>query len=533
VTSLATHLWEFHGGLHLEGHKDLSNATPIRQAPLPDQLVIPVRQHIGEPARPVVKVGDHVLKGQVIARPEGYVSAPVHASSSGRVVAIEERPVPHPSGLGDLCVVIEVDGKDQAVDATHADLDSLSPSDIRNRLREAGLVGLGGAAFPSAVKLNAGPAKPIDLLVLNGAECEPFITCDDRLMRERPEDIVRGARIMMAAAQAGKCAIAVEDNKPEAAEALKAAIGEAGVDDIEVVVIPTLYPTGAEKQLIFVLTGREVPSTGLPADIGVVCQNVGTAAAASRALEAGEPITSRVVTVTGSGVREPGNWEVRIGTPIEALIRAAGGYAEDTSRLVMGGPMNGFTLHTDRAPVVKATNCLLTMQEADVTKPVDPLPCIRCGACEEVCPANLLPQQLYWHTQGREFEKVQDYKLFDCIECGCCDMVCPSHIPLVQYFRFAKSEIWSQEEERKKADIARARHEFRQERLEREKREREARLAKKRAAMKNKASQPDDKKAAIQAARERAKARKQAAQTNNETEGGKPGSGQAPASDDS
>jgi electron transport complex protein RnfC len=515
-------LWHFHGGVHLPDEKTLSNQQPVTPAPLPSELVIPLQQHIGAPARCRVAVGDTVLKGQLLAEPQGYISAPVHASSSGTVVAIEPRPIPHPSGLSSPCVVIETDGEErwaalpEPLAASAAEIGRCDAATVRERIRHSGIVGMGGASFPSNVKLNPGKDQPIDTLVINGAECEPYITCDDLLMREQPGDIIDGVRIMLHVVQARQALIGVEDNKPEAAQALREAIAAAGVGDrVAVVVIPTLYPSGGEKQLIRILTGKEVPTHGIPAQVGIVCQNVGTAVAVADAVLRGRPLIERLVTVTGRGVDQPRNYRVAIGAPGESLVAASGGYRGDIAKLVAGGPMMGFRLETDAVPITKATNCLLALTRAESPDPGPALPCIRCGRCAEVCPANLLPQQLYWHARAKELDKVQDYNLFDCIECGCCAHVCPSHIPLVQYYRFAKTESWAREQEKRAADHARERHAAREARLERQERERKAKLRKKKeavaagggAAAKGGGA---DKQAAIEAARRRAAEKKAA-----------------------
>ncbi len=501
-------LWRFPGGIHLDGHKGLATARPISSAAIPAQLVIPLQQHIGAPAKPLVSVGDKVLKGQMLAQPDGYVSAPVHASSSGTVIAIEEREVPHPSGLAAPCIIIETDGADTWYELTpRPEYKQLEPSELRNIIRDAGIVGLGGAGFPSFIKLNPGGHTAVDTLLLNGAECEPYISCDDMLMRERPAEIIRGARIMRHALQARNCLIGIEDNKPEAIQAMSQALTDLGEKEIKLVVVPTRYPTGGEKQLIKVVTGKEVPSQGLPLDVGVVCHNVATAASTYRAVEKGEPLISRVVTITGHGATSPKNMEVRIGTPINQLLEQAGG-TSGNYQLLMGGPMMGFALKADQLPTIKTTNCLLLATEADLPRHGASMPCIRCGECARVCPAQLLPQQLYWHSRAKEFDKVQDYHLFDCIECGCCAYVCPSSLPLVQFYRYAKTEIWAQERDKQAADLARKRHEFRGFRKEREKEEKAAKHKARAKAVKGD-SGDEAKKAAIQAAMERAKAKRE------------------------
>ncbi len=504
-------LWKFHGGLHLNYHKDLSNREPVRHADLPEQLLLPLQQHIGGPAKALVKPGDRVLKGQTLARADGYVSAAIHAPTSGAVTAIGERPVAHPSGLSAPCLVLEPDGEDRWGEALPPmpDYRAMDPAEIRHRARDAGIVGLGGAAFPASVKLNPGPNTLIQLLILNGAECEPYITCDDLLMRHKALEIVKGLLIIRHALQVREVIIGVEDNKPEAIAALGQALAETDADGVRVRPVPTVYPTGGEKQLIKVLTGREVPSHGLPAELGIVCHNVGTAAAVYDAVIEGRPLIRRYITVTGHGVARPQVLEALIGTPVAHLIHQCGGYTDSVRRLIMGGPMMGFALNSDQVPMVKGSNCILAATDADIAPPRATLPCIRCGACVDACPVDLLPQQLYWHAKSREFDKTQDHNLFDCIECGCCAQVCPSHIPLVQYFRFAKTEIWTQERERQKADLARQRFEARQARQEREQQEKAAKLAQRKKTL-NKATPTgeDPKKAAIQAALERAKAKK-------------------------
>ena len=473
-------LWSFHGGVHPEQNKLQSTTEPSSQAQLPAKLILPLHQHIGSAAEAAVEVGERVLKGQKIANASGYISAPIHAPTSGKIIDIGEYPIPHPSGLSALSIVIETDGLDEWIEyIPEQDYTEINPSHLRNIIREAGIVGLGGAGFPSFIKLNPGSQTKVKTLILNGVECEPYITCDDMLMREEPHTIIEGLHIMRHALQAEECVIAIEDNKPQAYEAIcKAA---AGIEGVRVALVPTRYPQGSEKQLVQVITGKEVPSNGLALHVGVVCHNVSTAAAIYRAIHLGQPLISRRVTITGKGVKRPRNLEVLFGTPIEALLQQCEVESDQIERLVMGGPMMGFALHDTHLPVIKTTNCIIaaTREELGAERPV--MPCIRCGACAEACPVKLLPQQLYWYSRAKEFDKAQEYDLFDCIECGCCSYVCPSNIPLVQFYRFAKGAIWTQEQEQKKSDQARERHEFRQMRIEREKREREAKRAKKKA----------------------------------------------------
>jgi electron transport complex protein RnfC len=518
-------LWRFHGGVHLPEEKALSNTGPVTPAPIPRLLTIPLQQHIGVAAKPTVQVGDRVLTGQRIGEPQGYVSATVHASSSGTVVAIEKRPVPHPSGLSGPCIVIETDGVDEWAElpeplANYAELDAAT---IRERVRWAGIVGMGGAAFPAAVKLNPSADQVIHTLIINGVECEPYITCDDLLMRTQADRVVAGIGIIRHLLGVKECLIGIEDNKPEAIDAMRRALAASDIQgSTTVVAIPTLYPSGGEKQLIKVLTGREVPSHGIPAQIGILCQNVGTTAAVADAVLAGKPLISRYVTLTGRGFARPQNLDVRIGTPATDLIAHVGGLGREIRKLVLGGPMMGFTLQSQEVPITKAANCLLALTPAESPDPGPALPCIRCGNCAAACPASLLPQQLYWYARAKELNKLQDYNLFDCIECGCCAHVCPSHIPLVQYYRFAKTESWAREQEKRKAEHARARHEAREARLERLERERQAKLRQKKEALdqapakkpksdgaQDEAGQ-DSRKAAIEAAKQRAAAKKAA-----------------------
>ncbi len=502
-------LFQFKGGVVLKEHKKDSTALPVQPAKLPPTLTLPLKQHIGVAAEPVVAVGDEVLKGQLIARAGDTLSAPLHAPSSGAVIAIADQPIPHPSGLSAPCIVIETDGEERWRPRQRSvfNFAELSAQELREIIRDAGIVGLGGAGFPAAVKLDP-RGHEVELLILNGAECEPYITCDEMLLREHALEVLAGLLMMRHALNAQRCIIAVENNKPKAFRALHEEIQNTGAN-VELVEVPTIYPTGSEKQLIQVLTGKEVPTGGLPIDIGMVCHNVGTAYAVYRAVEFDEPLISRYVTVAGS-VAHARNLKVLFGTPLGNLIEECGGNRRTLRRVIVGGPMMGTAMHSDTVPVVKTTNCVLVESVMhDVPLPSRDeyaMPCIRCGNCAHACPVNLLPQQLYWYARARDFDKIQDYNLFDCIECGCCDYVCPSQIPLVGYYRYAKSEIWNQDAEKRQADLARERHQFREFRLEREKKERAERHKKKRSAVSKAGG--DDKKAAIEAAMARVRAKK-------------------------
>ena len=534
-------LFKFKGGVKPPTNKTQSLTLPIAAAPLPSRLVVPLHQSIGGTPRPVVQAGDKVLKGQLIGEADGWISAAVHAPTSGTVLEVAMHVQPHPSGLDALCVVIEPDGRDEWI--THGPLDysAMTPEAVREHLQQAGVVGLGGAVFPTHGKLTPAKTVPMDELVINGAECEPFITCDDLLMRERAEEVVRGIGIFRDLLQPKKVLIGIEDNKPEAAAAMRAAV-DALNEPFLVVPVPTLYPAGGAKQLIRVLTGKEVPASKRSTDLGVQCFNVATAYTAWRAIAHGEPVVSRLVTITGN-VHAPRNFEVLIGTPMDELLRLAQPHP-DTDGIIMGGPMMGFLVPDMRVPVVKATNCLIAHDDRLFPPKPPEMPCIRCGSCAEVCPHELQPFEMYWFSRAKNFGKTQEYHIFDCIECGCCSFVCPSRIPLVQYFRFAKSEIWAREREKNAADGAKERFEFKQLREEREKAEKAEKLARAAAAQAAKkaaeaaataaaavsapeapaaaapAGEPVDaqkeaKKATIEAAMARAKAQREAAQPRN------------------
>ncbi|MEP1593880.1 MAG: electron transport complex subunit RsxC, partial [Halieaceae bacterium] len=456
-------IFDFHGGIHPPENKHQSVQEPIRQAGIPAELIIPLSQHIGAPAETIVEVGDHVLAGQVIAEASGFVSVAKHAPTSGLVSAIEDRKIAHPSGFTAPCVVITTDGKDDWV-PLHAieDYTKLEPAELLQRIRAAGIAGMGGAGFPSAVKLSVKPEAAIDTLIINGTECEPYITADDILMRERADQIIDGVKVLRYLIKPAETLIGVEDNKPEGLVALRAAAEGTGIDVVE---FPTKYPSGGEKQLIEILTGKQVPSGGLPSAVGVVCQNLGSAVAIHDAVVHGRPLVSRITTVTGEAIDHPGNYEVLIGTPLNHLLQLAGYDAQRNNRLIMGGPMMGFTVPDPAVPVVKTTNCILAPTEQELPTPPPAQACIRCGMCAEACPVSLLPQQMFWFAQGKEFEKLEQHNLFDCIECGACSYACPSNIPLVQYYRASKAEIIQLRKDHEKSEQSRVRFEARQERL--------------------------------------------------------------------
>ena len=493
-------LWDFHGGIHPPEMKTQSNGTPLRQLPLASRFVIPLKQHIGAEGELCVQAGDHVLRGQPLTRGRGRM-LPVHAPTSGVIVAIAPHSTAHPSGLAELSVIIDADGEDQWIERDGwSDYRSRSREALIERIHQAGVAGLGGAGFPTGNKLHGGGDK-IDTLIINAAECEPYITADDRLMQDCAAQVVEGIRILAHILQPRQVLIGIEDNKPQAISMLRAVL--AGSHDIVLRVIPTKYPSGGAKQLTQILTGKQVPHGGRSSDIGVLMQNVGTAYAVKRAVVDGEPLTERVVTLTGEAVKQPGNVWARLGTPVRHLLDAAGFCPSGEQMVIMGGPLMGFTLPWLDVPVVKITNCLLAPSVTEMGEPQEEKGCIRCSACADACPADLLPQQLYWFSKGQQHDKATAHNLSDCIECGACAWVCPSNIPLVQYFRQEKAEIYAIAQEEKRAAEAKMRFEARQARLEREK---AARLARHKQA----AVQPAAKdQAAIDAALARVREKKQ------------------------
>lgn len=482
ATSAPRKVYPLPGGVHPPENKAQSLQVPIVPLPAPERVILPLNQHIGEPASPTIAVGDRVLTGQPIAQAQGRISAPVHASISGTVTAIEARAVPHASGLTATCVVIESDGKDEWIELTPCEAPLQADNHtLLEKIRSAGIAGLGGAGFPAATKLQPRADHPISQLIINASECEPYITADDSLMQERAEEIVGGIQILAKLLnQPADILIGIEDNKPNAINALQAASLNTPID---VVVIPTKYPSGGEKQLIYILTGKEVPSGSLPSNLGIVVQNVGTAHAVYRAVRYGEPLIRRITTVVGKALKEERNVEVRLGTPVEDLLDLHGFDRQQAAQCIMGGPMMGFALPSLQVPVVKTTNCLLVPSHDEMPPAPDAAACIRCGLCSEACPAGLLPQQLYWYARSDDHDKLEAHNLFDCIECGACSFVCPSRIPLVQYYRAAKGTIRQERVNKEKADRSRQRFEFRQTRIAKAEAEKAAkRLARQKAA---------------------------------------------------
>jgi len=462
----------FPGGVHPEQHK-LGGTLPIENCELAAMHILPMKQHIGEACSALVKVGDRVLRGQKIAKSEGYVSVPIHAPTSGRVVKIEEHPIAHPSGMGMPSIFIETDGDDTADEslAPISDWQNTDPAILRERARMCGLAGLGGAVFPTFIKLVRDQRFPIETVILNGIECEPYLTSDHRLMTEYATEILTGMRIIKHMVGATAALIAIEDNKPEAISAMRSAVATADdLNDVRVVELPTRYPQGSEKQLIYSLTGREVPAGKLPMHIGVLCQNVGTTKALYDAIVPGKALTERVVTISGDALPHPANLHVRLGTTARLLFARQGLEDFNGLQIVHGGPMMGERLKGPDIPVVKSTNGLLALS-AGAMSAAHTLeqPCIRCGHCSEACPISLVPNMLADQCRSDQFDKAEDYKLFDCIECGCCSYVCPSNIPLVHYFRYGKGQIAQSRREQTFAEASRQRSELRDARIEREK----------------------------------------------------------------
>jgi electron transport complex protein RnfC len=428
----------FERGIHPQYNKELASGKSIAPATLPKRIVVPLSQHIGAPAQADVSIGDEVKTGQVIGTTTGFVSSPVHSSVSGKVIAIADFPTP--GGKNVPSIVIESDGKDEAVDyKENPDYMNLGADEIRNIIKDAGIVGLGGAAFPTNVKLSPPKEKTIDTVLINGAECEPYLTADHRMMVERSGDVVAGLKILMKTLGVNEGYIGIEVNKPDAIEAMKAAAS--GESNIEVHSLEIKYPQGAEKMLIKAIKGREVPTKGLPMDVGIVVQNVGTALAIYEAVRYGKPLIERVVTITGNGIKEPANMMIRIGTLFSEVIEQCGGLVEGAVKVISGGPMMGFAQWTLDVPVIKGTSGILVLSQKEYVASDEYSACIRCGSCLDVCPMGLNPSQLSILSEKGFFEETKDYNLFDCFECGSCAFVCPAKRPMVQFMRLAKSQV--------------------------------------------------------------------------------------------
>lgn len=476
-------IFSFHGGIHPAENKAQSLQLPLGRPSLPSELILPLGQHIGQSSRPLVVIGDHVLKGETIAINNGFLSSFLHAPTSGTITAIEERLIAHPSGLSDLCIILSPDGKEEwtALEPL-TQWQTNSKTDVLAYLAKMGIVGMGGAGFPTQVKLQGAHKNPLTHFIINAAECEPYITADDMLIREKTLELILGIEILQHLVEANQVVIGIEDNKPTAISALKSLLEERN-SDIQLAVVPTKYPSGGEKQLIQLLTGEEVPSGQYPADIGVLCQNVGTCVAVHDSIYLGKPLISRFTTLTGDALKAPQNVEVLLGTPVAHLLNYAESKQDKLHRLVMGGPMMGYTLDSAAVPIVKTSNCILAATKKELPTPAPEQACIRCGMCEQACPASLLPQQLLWFSKSQEHEKAEHHNLFDCIECGACSYVCPSSIPLVQYYRHSKSSIREARESNVKADLAKQRFEARKARQDAEAAEKETkRLARQKAA---------------------------------------------------
>lgn len=469
----------FHGGIHPAQNKLISTHQPIQHPPFAPQLIISLTQHIGPASIPLVAVGEHVLKGQLIAKCAPPLGVPLHAPTSGTIIDIGDYPTSHPSGLPGPCIVLAPDQQDEAVEF-HAKEKPNSVQSLKAILLHSGIIGMGGAGFPSFRKI-ANKQGQIHTLIVNGAECEPFITCDDMLMRERPSEVIEGALITAHALGARQVIIAIEDNKPQAINAVHHCLNNITSDNIQISlnVVPTSYPMGSASQLITQLTDQEVPETAHSTDLGLVMFNVATLAAIYRAVTLGQPVISRIVTITGFAIDRPCNVEVPIGTPFEYLVQWAG-LQQPHAPWIMGGPMMGTPIHHPQTPVIKTSNCILVNQPEPE---IETLPCIRCGACMDACPVNLLPQQLYWYAKADNLEQLEKHHLKDCIECGCCAYVCPSHIPLVQYYRHAKVALRKDKQEKEAQQRAKTRHDALLARKEAEAQEKAARMAAKRAAM--------------------------------------------------
>lgn len=428
----------FKGGIHPADKKELSADKKITETTQPQKVVIPLSQHIGAPCKPVVTMNQEVKKGELIGEPTGFVSAPVHSSVSGKIISIIE--VPNVMGRMVTSVVIENDFKDEwTLLKDNPDYMKLSPDEMKEKIKNAGIVGMGGATFPAIVKLSPPKEKPIDTVIINGAECEPYLTGDYRLMLESPSEIVEGLKIIMKVLGVSNGFIGIEDNKPLAIESLKKVISTS--DGIKICSLHTRYPQGAEKMLIKAITGREVPPRALPMDVKVVVHNAGTSKAIYEAVRFGKPLIERVVTVSGEGIKEPKNLLVKIGTPISHIIEECGGIKENAVKVISGGPMMGFAIASLDMPVTKGTSGITVLTENEIVHAEKFGPCIRCGRCIDACPMGLMPSMLSVYSERGFFEGAKEYNLFDCFECGCCTYVCPSKRPIVHLIRLAKTQV--------------------------------------------------------------------------------------------
>ncbi|EDM64934.1 electron transport complex protein RnfC [Moritella sp. PE36] len=505
-------LWRYLGGVHPKENKTQSTSLAITTASIPKHLIIPVKQHIGQGGQIIVASGDRVLKGQPLTASDSFMAVPIHAPTSGTIEHIAQYPSTHPSATPEIAIKLVCDQEDQAMPAQPAlDYKQLSTSELQQHISQAGVAGMGGAGFPTAVKLN--DRQPIEFLLINAAECEPYITSDDVLMRERADDIIQGIEILRHMIKPALCVIGIEDNKPDAAQALETAINKINLsNDIIVRKVPTKYPNGGEKQLIQMLTGKEISKGQIPAQSGIVMQNVGTVYAVKQAIIDRQPLLSRIVTLTGKAFPQPRNVQALIGTPISALLSEFHCDETKAAAIIYGGPMMGFTLPHTQFSLTKTGNCILTPVKDEIPQVREADACIRCGECSEVCPVDLLPQQLHWYSQAKDVKKLNDYNLMDCIECGACSYVCPSQIPLVHQYRIAKVEVRANDAELAAAAIAKERFEKRNERLALEKAQREQRqkeAAEKRRAT-AKATTGED---PVKAAMDRIKKAKAAEQT--------------------
>jgi Na+-translocating ferredoxin:NAD+ oxidoreductase subunit C len=532
-------IWDFQGGIHPEPHKLISNQSAIRELPLFDEYIVPVSEKLDHEKSIQVEIGDHVYKGQLLAEAKTSFESNVHAPTSGKIKAIDKRLIPHPGSCKAMCITIETDYHDTAPESVDSQgYKQLSPDTLVTLIQEYGVNGLGGAGFPTATKFN--PAATIDTLVVNGVECEPYITCDDRLMRENANEIIEGILLALHISSAEKAIIAIEDDKPQAIDAMKLAAQSHAL--IEVLVLPTKYPSGSEKQLFVIATGIEIPNGKRPHDVGLMMLNVGTCYALKQAVVNNLPLIERITTLTGKAMPLPGNYRIRIGTKLSDLIKHFN--IKNAAQILFGGPMMGFPVENQTMSLSKTVNCVIFAAKAELASERHEMPCIRCGDCQDVCPAGLLPQQLLFYSKNQQHEKALQHQIFDCIECGACSYVCPSDIPLVDYYRHEKSVLKQVAEDKRLADIAKQRFEnrnLRLERIQKERADKRAQIQKQRElAQQNKTSEAksntspngsialsetadDPKKAAIAAALARVQAKKSnKAQENSKPDTSKP-----------